>query len=103
MVEADLSTAIFLVYILHLYRVQFLPPPCPVLAYHYRGGNSIFDIYIKENEIEKEQLIKIQSSNKTYHNFSRLSKKGPFFTVELQINSGDVLTIICENLDCTIY
>ena len=57
---------------------------------------------VKENEIEKEQLIKIQNSNKAYHDFSRLSKKGPFFTVELQINSGDTLTIICEDLDCNI-
>lgn len=66
------------------------------------GGDSIYDIYIKENEIEKEQLIKIQNSNKAYHDFSRLSKKGPFFTVELQINSGDTLTIICEDLDYNI-
>ena len=66
------------------------------------GGDSIFDICIKENEIEKEQLIKIQNSNKAYHDFSRLSKKGTFFTVELQINSGDTLTIICEDLDYNI-
>ena len=56
----------------------------------------------EENEIEKEQLIEIQKSNKVYHDFSRLLKEGAFFTVELQINSGDTLTIICEDLDYNI-
>lgn len=66
------------------------------------GGDSIYDIYVKENEVEREQLIKIQNSNKAYHDFSRFLKEGAFFTVELQINSGDTLTIICEDLDYNI-
>ena len=66
------------------------------------GGNNIIDLYVKENEIEKEQLIEIQKCNKVYHDFSRLLKEGAFFTVELQINSGDTLTIICEDLDYNI-
>ena len=36
--------------ILHLFRVQFLPPPCPVLPYHYKGCN---DAYWKNRKGDK--------------------------------------------------
>lgn len=68
-------------------------------CYFWGGGNSIYTISLVENPEQFNRLIKIQNSNPDLYKRSYLDKGICYITIKLEINSGDVLLIICENVD----
>ena len=63
------------------------------------GGNSILVVYLDENNDELKHLIEIQNSKPDLYDGSCLSESTDYLPVVFEINSGDVLLIICESLD----
>lgn len=52
-----------------------------------------------ENSPQMEQLLEIQNSNKNLYEGSYFDKGKNYLSVEMQINSGDTLLIICESIE----
>ena len=65
----------------------------------WKGGDSILVVYLDENNDELKHLIEIQNSKPDLYDGSCLSESTDYLPVVFEINSGDVLLIICESLD----
>ncbi len=65
----------------------------------WHGGNNILEIYLKSDNLQMEQLMKTQNSNQELYSGSYLDKGIIYFSVEMQMNSGDTILIICEAID----
>lgn len=68
-------------------------------CFFWGGGSNILNIYYKDNDPQLMQLIERQETNKELYSGSYLDRGIKYLIIALEINSGDVLTIICENID----
>jgi hypothetical protein len=68
----------------------------------WHGGNNILNIYLEENSAHMKQLIEIQNSDMDLYDGSYLSKGIIYLPIEMEINSGDKLLIICESINYSI-
>lgn len=62
------------------------------------SGNSIQCMYVDEDKYI-DDLRKVQDANRELYGGSRLSDDAQMFTVGLLMNSGDVLTICCSEVE----
>lgn len=65
----------------------------------WHGGNRILDIFIEESTPQMNELFEIQKQYKELYEGSYLDRKILYLQVKFQINSGDVLLIICEYIE----
>lgn len=65
------------------------------------GGNSIYSIWLEQSCPAFEELMDIQDENKESYAMSYLDMGIDYLSIKCQINSGDVLLVICESLDFT--
>ncbi len=63
----------------------------------WHGGDSIMYIALEEEETELKTLKKIHDEKE--YDFTKLDEGISYLSVEMSINSGDMLTIICESID----
>lgn len=65
----------------------------------WHGGDSILVISLVDNPPQLKQLMKIQSENQELYKDSYLDKEISYLSVQFEMNSGDILLIICESFD----
>ena len=65
----------------------------------WHGGNRILDIFIEESTPRMNELFEIQKQYKELYEGSYLDQKILYLQIKFQINSGDVLLIICEYIE----
>ena len=69
-------------------------------CYFWGGGNNVYDIYCTETPNEFVQLIHdIQSNEPQNFEYSYLDRGITYIAVEIMINSGDALLIMCESVE----
>ena len=66
----------------------------------WHGGNNILGIFIEETSAQLDQLYQLQKAKKDLYAGSYLDKGITYITVEIQLNSGDTILIICEKIEC---
>lgn len=62
------------------------------------GGNCVLWIELLENSKYMQELVARANKTNSFE-FSALDTKTRFLEIEIQINSGDAIFIICESLD----
>lgn len=65
----------------------------------WHGGNSILDISLEESSSQMNELIEIQNQHKELYKGSYLDQGISYLQIKFEINSGDILFIICESFD----
>ena len=65
----------------------------------WRGGNYILNISLEENSQQLNDLLKLQSQHKDLYKGSYLDREINYLSIRVEINSGDTMLIICENVD----
>ena len=65
----------------------------------WHGGNRILDIFIEKSTPQMNELLEIQKQHQELYEGSYLDRKILYLQIKFQINSGDVLLIICEYIE----
>lgn len=65
----------------------------------WHGGNRILDIFIEKATPQMNELLEIQKQHQELYEGSYLDRKILYLQIKFQINSGDVLLIICEYIE----
>ncbi len=66
----------------------------------WNGGNSVYDIYNTETPYEFTKLIQDIKNNAAINfEVSYLNRGITYIAIEVMINSGDALLIVCENAE----
>ncbi len=69
-------------------------------CFFWGGGNCVYDIYCTETPDEFKKLIHdVQTNKHIYFEHSYLDRGINYVTIEIMINSGDSLIIICESVE----
>ena len=63
------------------------------------GGNAILGISAVSHPAEFNNLMSMRENNSDLSDLSRLDVGGTFITLEIAINSGDVILITCQSVE----
>ena len=65
----------------------------------WHSGRNILDMSSKNDSSQLEELIELQNQHQDLFQGSYLDRGIPYIIVEILINSGDTLQIVCESID----
>lgn len=65
----------------------------------WHGGNNILGINIVEESKEMNELLEIQNTYPGLYEGSFLDRGITYLSVEIEVNSGDKMLIICESIE----
>lgn len=65
----------------------------------WHGGNRILDMFVEESTPQMNELLEIQKQYQELYEGSYLDRGILYLQIKFQINSGDVLFIICEHIE----
>ncbi len=65
----------------------------------WHGGNAILDMFIEDTTPQMDELLKIQKEHQELYEDSYLDRGILYLQIKFQMNSGDVLLVICEYLE----
>ena len=68
----------------------------------WHGGDSIYALYLGDASVQ-EQILRAYGENNNWLEGSYLDEGISFILVVIQINSGDVLEILCEGIEYIEY
>ena len=73
---------------------------CDIKSCEFWGKSNELSIIVwEENQTILQKLKNEQESNSETYQFSQMTKNIDFFTIVIEIKSGDYITIICEEIE----